>query len=266
MRQKSQHERIRDSMGDPLEKSWMGDRDSLYESLVIEIPDFVFDERVVRVFPDMVNRSIPGYGLIVPMAGLLARRYARDGSTLYDLGCSLGAVALAMSHAVQATETRIIAVDNSPAMIARLREALASEPTAAPIPIEAVCADVMDVPIENGSVAALNFTLQFLEPSLRLPLLRKIATGLLPGGILLMSEKVRFCSAEEQTLQTTWHHDFKRAQGYSELEIAHKRDALENVMKPDTLEQHRERLLEAGFDKVYLWFQAFNFASLLAFR
>jgi tRNA (cmo5U34)-methyltransferase len=214
----------------------------------------------------MVIRSIPGYGLIVPMAGLLARRYAQDHSTLYDLGCSLGAVALAMSHSVRAAHTRIVAVDNSPAMIARLRESLGSEPGAAPIPIEPVCADVMDAPIENGSVVALNFTLQFVDPRSRLPLLKKIAAGLLPGGALLLSEKVCFDSAHEQTLQTQWHHDFKRAQGYSELEIAHKRDALENVMKPDTLEQHRMRLLEAGFSEVYLWFRAFNFASLLAFR
>jgi tRNA (cmo5U34)-methyltransferase len=247
-------------------KSRMGDRDSLYESLVNEVPDFIFDERVVRVFPDMVNRSIPGYGLIVPMAGLLARRYAQDGSILYDLGCSLGAVALAMSHAVQAAQTRIVAVDNSPAMIARLRESLAVEPAPAPIPIEPVCADVMDAPLENGSVVALNFTLQFVNPSSRLQLLTKIAAGLRPGGVLLLSEKVRFGNALEQTLHTDWHHDFKRAQGYSELEIAHKRDALENVMKPDTLEQHRARLLEAGFSEVYQWFQAFNFASLLAFR
>ena len=266
MRQKSQHERITGSVGDPLEQSCMGDRDSLYESLVNEVPDFVFDERVVRVFPDMINRSIPGYGLIVPTVGLLARRYAQDGSNLYDLGCSLGAVALAMSHAVRAKHARIFAVDNSPAMIARLRESLASEPGTGPVPIEAVCADVMDAPVEHGSVAVLNFTLQFVEPSSRLPLLTKIAAGLLPGGVLLLSEKLRFGTADEQTLQTTWHHDFKRAQGYSELEIAHKRDALENVMKPDTLEQHRKRLFEAGFSKVYQWFQAFNFVSLIAFR
>ena len=89
---------------------------------------------------------------------------------------------------------------------------------------------------------------------------------MLPGGILLLSEKVRFESEEEQALQTTWHHDFKRAQGYSELEISRKRDALENVMKPDSLSQHRERLLEAGFSSVHPWFQAFSFRSLLAFR
>ena len=244
----------------------MSTKDRLYTAGASEAQDFVFDERVVRVFPDMINRSVPGYSMIVPMAGLLARRYARDNSTLYDLGCSLGAVALAMSQAVRASNARIIAVDNSPAMIARLRETLGAADRDGLIPVQPVCEDLQGVPIENASVVALNFTLQFVEPASRLPLLRRIAAGLLPGGILILSEKIRFDAPREQSLHTEWHHDFKRAQGYSDLEISRKRDALENVMQPDSEPRHRERLLEAGFSEVYPWFQAFNFLSLVAFR
>jgi len=244
----------------------MSARDRLFDSLVEEVQDFVFDERVVRVFPDMINRSVPGYGLIVPMIGLLARRYAMDNSTLYDLGCSLGAAAVAMSQAVRAENARIVAVDNSPDMIARLREMLEADQEPGRVPIFPVCEDLQDTRIDDASVVVLNFTLQFVSPDARLPLLQRIAHGMLPGGILLLSEKVRFDSDEEQVLQTTWHHDFKRAQGYSDLEISRKRDALENVMKPDSLSQHRERLLEAGFSSVHPWFQAFSFRSLLAFR
>ena len=148
----------------------MSTRDRLYTAGASEAQDFVFDERVVRVFPDMINRSVPGYGMIVPMAGLLARRYARDNSTLYDLGCSLGAVALAMSQAVRASNARIIAVDNSPAMIARLRETLGAADRDGLIPVQPVCEDLQGVPIENASVVALNFTLQFVEPASRLGL------------------------------------------------------------------------------------------------
>jgi len=214
----------------------------------------------------MINRSVPGYGLIVPMIGLLARRYAMDNSTLYDLGCSLGAAAVAMSQAVRAENTRIVAVDNSPDMIARLRELLEAGQEPGRVPIHPVCEDLQDTRIDDASVVVLNFTLQFVSPGARLPLLQRIAHGMLPGGVLLLSEKVRFDRDEEQVLQTAWHHDFKRAQGYSDLEISRKRDALENVMKPDSLSQHRERLLEAGFSSVHPWFQAFSFRSLLAFR
>jgi len=244
----------------------MSARDRLYDTRVEEVQDFVFDERVVRVFPDMINRSVPGYALIVPIIAMLARRYAQDNSKLYDLGCSLGAGALAMSQAVEANNVRIVAIDNSPAMISRLREVLKAAPAPHRVPIDPVCEDLLETQVENASVVVLNFTLQFVRLGARLPLLRKIAQGLLPGGILLLSEKIRFETDQEQALQTTWHHDFKRAQGYSDLEIARKRDALENVMKPESLPQHQERLLEAGFSQVYPWFQMFNFRSLIAFR
>jgi tRNA (cmo5U34)-methyltransferase len=244
----------------------MSGRDRLYDTPGEEAREFVFDERVVRVFPDMIDRSVPGYGLIVPMVGLLARRYAQDDSTLYDLGCSLGAVALAMSQAVRARNTRIVAVDSSAAMIARLQEILGTVESKGSVPIHPVCKDVRDMQVENASVVALNFTLQFVPPEARLALLRSIAAGLRPGGILLLSEKIRFEERCEQSLQTAWHHDFKRAQGYSDLEISRKRDALENVLKPESLPEHRDRLLAAGFGAVYPWFQAFNFISLVALR
>ena len=104
----------------------MAERDRLYEAVITEPVDFVFDDRVVNVFPDMINRSVPGYGTIVPMTGMLARRYAQPGSSLYDLGCSLGAVSLAMQGAVRTPGARIIAVDSSPDMIRRLEEILAA--------------------------------------------------------------------------------------------------------------------------------------------
>lgn len=245
----------------------MTERDRLYETLITEPGDFVFDERVVRVFPDMINRSVPGYATVVPMLGMLARRYAQTDSTLYDLGCSLGAVALAMQAAVRAPGARIVAVDNAPDMIRGLEERLAAESAQehAP-PIEPLRRDILELPIERASVTALNFTLQFVPLERRAELLRRIAVGTLPGGVLLLSEKIRFEDPREQALQTEWHHAFKRAQGYSDLEIARKREALDNVLRPETLDTHRRRIGQAGFAQVYRWFQGFNFVSLVAIR
>jgi tRNA (cmo5U34)-methyltransferase len=244
----------------------MTERDRLFAAPSAEGQAFVFDERVVQVFPDMINRSVPGYALIVPLMALLARRYAQDGTHLYDLGCSLGAVALAMSDVVQAQNARIIAVDKSPAMIAELKRLLASGAASGRTPIVPRCEDVLATDMEQASVVAMNFTLQFVDPAQRSVLMRKIHDGLLPGGALLLSEKVRFETGEEEALQTAWHHDFKRAQGYSELEIARKRDALENVLHTETLARHRQRLLEAGFSRVYQWFQGLGFVSLIALK
>ncbi|MBT8047674.1 MAG: carboxy-S-adenosyl-L-methionine synthase CmoA [Xanthomonadales bacterium] len=243
----------------------MNQKDRLFDTNISKTGDFVFDDRVVSVFPDMINRSVPGYGLVVPMIGMLARRYAQNGTNLYDLGCSLGAVSIAMQTAVRAEDARILAVDNSADMIRQFHAVLESEGSSNGAKIELLQQDVLETPIENASVVVLNFTLQFVEPDDRKRLLERIAGGLNPGGILVLSEKICFEDTGEQELQTSWHHDFKRSQGYSELEIARKRDALENVMKPETLERHRKRLREAGFERICQWFQGFNFVSMVAF-
>jgi tRNA (cmo5U34)-methyltransferase len=242
----------------------MSDKDTLFETGSNDAGSFVFDERVVRVFPDMIARSVPGYELVVPLTGMLARRYAQDHTTIYDLGCSLGASTLAMRGAVRASDIRIIAVDSSAAMVRHCRQRLMDDPGT--IPVDVREADIRELAIENASVVVMNFTLQFLAPEDRPVLLRRIAAGLSEGGVLILSEKICFEDTDSQALQTEWHYDYKRARGYSELEIAGKRTALENVLRADTEAQHRQRLAEAGFSRVERWFQCFGFRSYVAFR
>ena len=229
----------------------MTEKDSLFKSVSAAAGPFVFDEKVAGVFPDMISRSVPGYDLIVPMLGMLARRYALDGTNIYDLGCSL-------------RDVHFIAVDNSAAMVKRCREIVAADGEGAPVSI--MLEDVGKVEIRNASVVALNFTLQFVPPGHRGELLSRIAQGLCSGGVLLLSEKIRFTGEAEDELQTAWHHDYKRSKGYSDLEIAAKRTALENVLHPDTAEEHVARLTQAGFSTVRQWFQCFSFCSFIAIR
>ena len=242
----------------------MASRDDLFREAGAYPGGFRFDERVVRVFPDMISRSVPGYELIVPMIGMLARRHALPGTRLYDLGCSLGAATLAMRRAVQAPGVRIVAVDNAPAMVERARALVEDDNSV--VPVDVVEADIGEVPIEDASVVVLNFTLQFLPPGGRDALVARIAAGLRPGGVVLLSEKLRFDAAGEQARQTAWHEDYKRSQGYSDLEIAGKREALENVLVPETEQTHRARLEAAGFASVDRWFQCFAFAGFAATR
>lgn len=242
----------------------MSERDRLFEQQPEGMQDFVFDERVVKVFPDMINRSVPGYGLILPMLGVLARRCVQPGSQVYDLGCSLGAVSLVVRDAVRSPDVRIIAVDNSADMLRRFEQQLQQRENRPQIELR--LDDISTTPISNASLTVLNFTLQFIRRDQRQALLARIAAATLPGGALVLSEKIRFSDAAEQALQTDWHHDFKRAQGYSDLEIAGKRDALEKVLLPDTEQEHFERLKAAGWSKTVRWFQCFNFVSYLAIR
>lgn len=240
------------------------DLDNLFAKSRAVTSGFRFDEQVVKVFPDMIARSVPGYELVVPMIGLLARRYAQPNSNIYDLGCSLGAASLAMSLAVRAEDTRIVAVDNSEAMVARCKKSMMEKGGA--VPIDVRLQNMLDTKIENASVVVLNFTLQFLDRGQRQTLIGQIAEGMRPGGVLILSEKICFAETPEQADQTTWHHDFKRAQGYSDLEIAQKRNALEDVLRPETEAAHIKRLQQAGFTSIRRWFQCFSFASYIAFK
>ncbi|AFU98007.1 carboxy-S-adenosyl-L-methionine synthase CmoA [Simiduia agarivorans] len=239
-------------------------RDNIYASPLAELASFRFDQQVVNVFPDMIKRSVPGYTTIISMIGDLAERYARADSRCYDLGCSLGAATLAMRHRIRAANCRLIAVDNSKAMIERARQVMAAD--SAEVPVELVCSDLQQVAIEQASVVVLNFTLQFIDPAQRDQIVSKIYQGLVPGGVLILSEKVAFKDQPHHDLMIELHHNFKRTNGYSDMEIAQKRTALENVLIPEPLEHHRQRLKNAGFTSVDVWFQCFNFASLIAIK
>ncbi|TCW00039.1 tRNA (cmo5U34)-methyltransferase [Biostraticola tofi] len=242
----------------------MINRDILFSAPIAKLGDWTFDERVAEVFPDMIQRSVPGYSNIVSMIGMLAGRFVRPGSRVYDLGCSLGAATLSMRRAIDVEGCRIIAVDNSPAMVDRCRRHI--DAFRAPTPVDVIEADIRDIPIENASMIVLNFTLQFLEPADRQQLLNRVYQGLNPGGAVVLSEKFSFENAQIGELLYNMHHDFKRANGYSELEISQKRSMLENVMMTDSVETHKKRLEQAGFGHAELWFQCFNFGSLVALK
>ncbi|GLX77248.1 carboxy-S-adenosyl-L-methionine synthase [Thalassotalea insulae] len=238
--------------------------DLIFSNKQSKIKDFAFDAQVVEVFPDMISRSVPGYATIIETIGRLSQQYVTNNSNVYDLGCSLGAATLAMRKAITAKHCKIIGIDNSAAMVERCKmhiNAFKGE-----TPVEIIEDNILNTEITNASMAVLNFTLQFVEPEQRQSMLNNIAQGLLPGGILVLSEKIR---AEDRTcdeLLVDLHHDFKRANGYSELEIAQKRTALENVMRTDDLATHTKRLKQAGFRHVTPWFQCFNFFSLIAIK
>lgn len=240
-------------------------KDSLYSQPLGRINGFVFDDQVAQVFPDMIERSVPGYNTIITAIGLLAGRFAQENSICYDLGCSLGAASFAMRQHINAENCHIVAVDNSDAMLARFKQLLERQQPSA-IAINLRYANIQDIVIEKASVVVLNFTLQFLPLADRTQLLEKIYNGLLPNGALIISEKLAFDDKRQQAMQIDLHHAFKKSQGYSEMEISQKRTALENVLIPETFTKHQQRLTSIGFSSCELWFQYFNFASFIALK
>ena len=225
---------------------------------------FAFDDTVASVFDDMINRSVPGYSTIVSMIGVLAERYCREGSRIYDLGASLGGASFAVAHQLPHTDFKIVAIDNSEAMTSRLQERIKG--TSFAENIECRQEDLRASEISDASMVILNFTLQFIEPAARASLMQKIYDGMRPGGLLVISEKIQFPDPQLNELFIDLYHRFKETQGYSKLEIAQKRAALEHVLIPETLAEHRQRLTNAGFHSFDAWFQCFNFASMVAFK
>ncbi len=237
-------------------------RDTIYAQTLGDPGLFTFNKDVVGVFPDMINRSVPGYATVISMTGLLAARYARTGTRIYDLGCSLGASLLSAARQPNCQTNTFIGIDNSEAMLTAARDVLDKEVPG--LAIELIESDILDAPIDNASVVIMNYTLQFVPVASRLSLLKKIRSALAPGDALILSEKIKLDSPTMDDTMIAMHHDFKRAKGYSDLEIAQKRQALENVLIPEPLDIHFERLKKAGFSDGSCWFQCFNFASMIA--
>ena len=249
--------------------SLQGFQDSIFAQYRERVADFVFDEKVVAVFDDMIRRSVPGYATVIAMTSVFAQQFAAANSRCYDLGCSLGASTLAMRRGIDKKEShkhgcRIVAVDNSQAMIDRCRQIVESDVST--VPVDFVLGNIQDIEIKNASVVVLNYTLQFLDPAHRDEMIKKIYDGLVPGGLLILSEKIKFEDAREQDFQVEMHHNFKKLNGYSDLEISQKRKSIENVLLPDTLDEHYSRLTDAGFEQCYLWFECFNFVSIAAIK
>jgi tRNA (cmo5U34)-methyltransferase len=236
-------------------------RDNLFNKQS-DIADFQFDQDVVKVFDDMVRRSVPGYDSMIQMIGLIARMYGQDNTNYYDLGSSTGAITLSIALNNKSKNNQFFAIDNSKEMVEQCEKNLHNKVDN----LQAICDDINQVKINSASIVVLNLTLQFIDVNLRSNLIKKIYDGLEPGGILIISEKIHFDDAVTQNQITKLHMDFKKENGYSELEIANKRQAIENVLITETKEQHLNRLRDCGFVETSCFFQCLNFVSFLSVK
>ncbi|MCS5931179.1 carboxy-S-adenosyl-L-methionine synthase CmoA [Klebsiella pneumoniae subsp. pneumoniae] len=224
----------------------MSHRDTLFSAPIASLGDWTVDERVAEVFPrydPAFCARLLQYHLDDRHAGLSASFSPTLRFTILRLFA--GAATLSVRHNISHPGCRIIAIDNSPAMVERCRRHI--DAYKAPTPVEVIEGDIRDVTIENASLVILNFTIQFLEPGDRRAILNKVYQGLNPGGALVLSEKFSFEDAHVSELLFNMHHDFKRANGYSELEISQKRSMLENVMLTDSVETHAKAPPASGW-------------------
>ncbi len=222
----------------------MRKQDKIFEEGNVSGLPFSFNQEVTEVFEDMIDRSVPGYNTTLRIIQQQAKNHCIDGSNVYDLGCSLGASTSSLLNALNGM-SKVIAIDNSDSMIKSCIERF-SEPIKVG-QVNFLQEDISNSEILDASIVVINFVLQFLSIKERVELMKKIYQGLVPGGILILSEKIHFDSKKRTEEISNIHHSFKAANGYSKLEISSKRDSLEGVLVTETESQHLNRAKELGF-------------------
>lgn len=236
--------------------------DKIYSEKEQQVTDFNFGNRTAQVFDDMLIRSVPFYMEIQRMMVELAGHFAIPGSNVYDLGCSTGTSLLLLNEVVKPDVT-LVGVDNSPEMLKKAREKFQKAELKRNIKLH--CFDLdNNVEVENASVAILNLTLQFVRPPRREKLIRKIYDGLNANGVLILVEKVLSRDPVLNRDFIKYYYDFKQRNGYSEMEISQKREALENVLIPYRTQENEELLLRSGFSSCEIFFKWYNFCGYIA--
>lgn len=240
-------------------------KDKIFSKKQQEIKKFKFNAQVAEVFDDMLSRSIPFYDEIHKITKDIIDRTFVDGGLIYDLGCSTGTtITLIDKHLKkQKKSARFIGIDNSKSMIEKSQEKIKRNRVRN---TTLVCADIEEVEFEKSQLIIMNYTLQFIPVSKRVKLLTRMYNSLNKGGVFIFAEKIKSSSKPVDDLLTTLYYDFKKRNGYSELEIAQKREALENVLVPHTPEKQLEILKEAGFKKSDTLFRWYNFACFIGIK
>lgn len=237
--------------------------DSLFKVDTVE-EDFVFNERVVEVFDDMLDRSIPFYSEVIRASATLLETYLEPGDTVYDLGCSTGTTLLEFCRLLEGKDFSFVGIDSSEPMLEKAR--LKAELYTKTENLRFLKEDITVMNHMGAGAFILNYTLQFIRPLRREAFLENLFNSLRPGGVLLLSEKIISHDRRLNREYIDIYHQFKKERGYSELEIAKKREALENVLIPFSIEENRTMLENVGFSTVETFFQWFNFSSIIAVK
>ncbi len=239
-------------------------KDKIYNNKIVKAGSFEFNDEVTDVFPDMLQRSIPGYKTTLKAIEYLARKFSQENTLCYDLGCSLGASSLSLMKGIDKKGCKIIAIDQSKAMTNKFKENIKTKKLSTPI--EIINENITNTKIENASIVVMNYTLQFIPKNERQGIIDKIYNGLLEGGLFFISEKTKSDNQEFNEITDKLHHNFKIENSYSEMEIENKKTSLENILIRDDIQTHKERLDKSGFLEHEILLKYFNFSSFIAIK
>ncbi len=221
---------------------------------------FEFDESVASVFDDMLDRSIPLYEQSIDfIANLIAKLYPQN-AVVTDLGCSTANTLLAIHK--KNPNIELFGFDNSQAMLERARKKALGYGA----DINLQNADILSLELPKSNVVIANYMLQFIRPIKRDSFVKKIYNSLDEDGYFIFSEKIIYSDKILHKITIDLYLEFKKSQGYSEFEIAQKREALENVLVPYTEEENKKMICDAGFKDVQTLIKWGNFTTFIARR
>ena len=221
---------------------------------------FEFDEEVADVFDDMLLRSVPFYKENLNLQIDILKNFLQPNDKIIDLGSSTGTFLIELSKKID--NLNLIGLDSSDAMIKKsIQKAKAFNSNA-----KFIKADFLDYDLSNSKAIIANYTIQFIRPLKREKLIQKIYNSLNNEGIFLMSEKLITENKKLNKIMIDIYYEYKKQKGYSEYEIAAKREALENVLIPYSMQENIEMLKNAGFNDIDVIFRWNNFATFIAFK
>lgn len=242
----------------------IGGTDKLFDE-DLEPKDFTFDERVAKVFDDMVSRSVPFYDETMRTALGLSQHFIEPNTRVYDIGCSTGTLLLELADLVEDQSVEFVGVDASQPMLDQAEMKLKDSPHGSRISLQQKSVE-QDMGLSNASVVFMNYTLQFVRPLHREAVLQQIFDGLNKNGALILVEKVLGNDSLFNRLYIDLYYAYKGQIGYSDKEIRQKREALENVLIPYRMDENFELLKRCGFDSVDTFFKWYNFAGIIAVK
>ena len=240
-------------------------KDTIYSDPQEQFRPFQFDQRVAHAFNDMISRSVPYYQDLQTLVLRLLEPYLQADHTILDCGCATGTSIHSISTAFPKLPLTFYGIDNSNSMLDSAKQTCRHLPNHQSVHFECVSLETW-TSIPDHNITLLILTLQFLDPKNRLSFLQRLSEKAESGSIIILIEKIAIPNPNLSRHYTDLHHGFKKDQGYSDLEIAQKRDAIETVLIPLSLEENLTLLHQAGYTKTDVFFKWLNFAGILAIK
>jgi tRNA (cmo5U34)-methyltransferase len=226
---------------------------------------FCFDKKVVNVFDDMLNRSIPFYKETLRLSASFLLKNIKNNAIVYDIGSSTGEfvnVLCNMNEINSKFNLQITAIDSSKSMIDKSKQKFSK----LGFNVEFINGDITSYNLKVCNGIVMNYTLQFIPIKDRNKVIENIFNSLQKGGVFIFSEKVVHNNDSLSKDYVKEYYNFKNNNGYSDKEILNKQKSLQNILTPLTYEQNKKMLVDVGFKNIDCLFKWVNFATFIAIK